>query len=74
MAATLTDAVRREPEPVAEDAPALVVRVERQQTVEAVLLLATAPASAQHLLLLVPENGARKKAIVYCTYILGPML
>ena len=50
----LTDTVGRESEPVAEDSPTLVVGVERQEAVEAVLLLATAASPAEHLLFLKP--------------------
>ena len=52
----LTDAVGRKPEPVTEDAPALVAGVKGQKTMKPILLLTTAAAAAQHLLLLVPEQ------------------
>ena len=51
MKGILTYAIRGEPEPVAEDAPALVARVEGEEAVEAVLLLAPAALAAHHLLL-----------------------
>ena len=56
LKAELTDAIGREPEPVAEDAPALVAGVEGQESMEPILLLAAAAAAAKHLLLLVPET------------------
>ena len=52
----LTYAIRGEPEPVAENAPALVARVEGEEAVEAVLLLASAAFSTHHLLLREPGN------------------
>ena len=56
----LTNAIRREPKPVAEDSPTLVVGIESKKSVESILLLATASPSAEHLLLLVPENGVEQ--------------
>lgn len=55
----LADAARRELEPVGEDAAALVARVVCQQSMQSVLLFATAPVPAEHLLVLVPETRTK---------------
>ena len=56
MLCILTYAVRGEPEPVAEDASALVARIEGKEAVEAVLLLTPAALTAHHLLLREPVH------------------
>ncbi len=46
----LTNAVRREPKPIAENSPTLVIGIECQKSMEPILLLATTTASTHHLL------------------------